>query len=533
MKKTLKITAIVILSLLLLLIGVQWWLGHKIKNTIEQEISRQSEGFVQIDIARVRVNLISRSVFLGDIRIFTDTLHTRHVNTPLLAADAYIREISARGIHFNKKDSLLSLQARKFVFDLPRLSLTTRKTVSGDSAAPVRRQPASDRQIRLSLQETDIRLGDIHYEQYAGKDSILYDLKTFSCRMTGCQIGFRPDSFPPACKCETMELQFASFRNLFAGQSQLLEIGNLRIQGREKRIFVDTVRLIPQYPEEIFAQKSKNHADWTRIEGGPFICYGVDFGKFIEHRFLQADSAEIRNVNISSFKNRQIPQPKRVKRLFYQSVQQLPFSLSTGIVRLSGIHVRYSELSENGTSPGTVTFSRLNGHFSGLSNVADPGQPDYTLQAEGELFNQGLLQATFTLPKDSLDSRFEVKGKLGAMPLDALNAMTGPLVKIKITSGQVNELEFSIRGNAREAEVDMLFLYNDLKVRIVKEKDGHLKTRSFLTTLANGIIIQGNNPGHRGGPRKVEADAERDIYRSQFNYLWRTLLAGLKKSIGL
>lgn len=67
---------------------------------------------------------------------------------------------------------------------------------------------------------------------------------------------------------------------------------------------------------------------------------------------------------------------------------------------------------------------------------------------------------------------------------------------------------------------------------MMKEKDGHLETSSFLTTLANGLIAKGNNPDHRE-LRKADATVERDIYHSQFNYLWRTLLAGLKVSIGL
>jgi len=78
----------------------------------------------------------------------------------------------------------------------------------------------------------------------------------------------------------------------------------------------------------------------------------------------------------------------------------------------------------------------------------------------------------------------------------------------------------------------MVFLYERLRIRIMKEKDGKLETSSFLTTLANGMIVKENNPDHRG-IRKGEGWAERDPYRSQFNYLWKIMLEGLKKSVGL
>ncbi len=41
------------------------------------------------------------------------------------------------------------------------------------------------------------------------------------------------------------------------------------------------------------------------------------------------------------------------------------------------------------------------------------------------------------------------------------------------------------------------------------------------------------NPMPGGEVREVQATAVRDPYRSHFNYLWRTLFAGIKPSIGL
>lgn len=104
--------------------------------------------------------------------------------------------------------------------------------------------------------------------------------------------------------------------------------------------------------------------------------------------------------------------------------------------------------------------------------------------------------------------------------------------KIKRMADEVVFLDFRIASNTWQSQINMLFLYEDLKVRLLKEKDGEVKVRSFLTTLANGILLIKNNPGSKG-ERKAEATAERDVYRSQFNYLWRSLLAGLKKTIGL
>ncbi len=93
-------------------------------------------------------------------------------------------------------------------------------------------------------------------------------------------------------------------------------------------------------------------------------------------------------------------------------------------------------------------------------------------------------------------------------------------------------MTFQINGDLRKADVDMIFRYEKLRIRIMKEKDGELQPRSFLTTLVNGLIVRENNPAN-GGLRKVDGSAQRDPNRSQFNYLWKTLFAGLKNTVGL
>ncbi|NCE73261.1 DUF748 domain-containing protein [Odoribacter sp. Z80] len=277
-----------------------------------------------------------------------------------------------------------------------------------------------------------------------------------------------------------------------------------------------------------FARRSPGHADWTRIEAAGLEGTGVDWRRFMAERWIDVDSLSFGKLSVRNFKNRQIEQTPRVKRLFYQSVQEFPFPLSVRRIALQHADVEYLELAKHGSAPGRITFNGLQGMFYGLTNRGTA----FTVKAKGKLMNRGEMQAVFRLPAGRSNPFFEVEGRLGAMNLAALNPMTEPLAKVKIASGRVEGMTFSMKGDAQRADADVLFLYEKLRIRIMKEKDGHLETRSFLTTLANGLIVRENNPGS-GGERKVCGSAERDPYRSQFNYLWKTLFSGLKKSVGL
>lgn len=529
MRKTIRIIAYVVIIGLLVLLGIEWWLEGKIRRVIEQKVTEETRGQIRAEIGNVSVSLIGRSIRLTDIDLVSDPRNAAD-SAPILA-NAHINRLAVRGIHYKKADTAVFIRMRKFELDFPQGDISRFALPEARDKKKAGSRPAKS--VRLMVKELNVNMGDVRYIQRAPKDTSVCRLRDFHCRMDRWTMSKAGASSRPAVGCEDMKMSFSGFRYKFAGNTQLLQVDSLYISGEEGRISVGGIDLRPLYPKAEFVLKNPRHTDWTQIHTGPIVCRGWDMQQMMKQQLLKIDSVEIRGAQISTYKNRQIEQPKQVKRLFYESVQQLPFHLTVGRIGLEDIQVEYQELSEKGEVPGTITFNQLNGTFYDLTNVVTPGHPYYTLKARGKLMGQGDLEATFRLPVDSTNQHFEVEGRMGRMDMMALNPMIEPLVWIRITSGEVDELKFAITGNAYRSHVNMLFLYKDLKVRMLKEKkDGEIKVRSFLTTLVNGLILIEDNPNHKG-ERRAEGNAERDVYRSQFNYLWRSLLVGLKETIGL
>lgn len=529
MKKALKIIGIVVLVLVVLFFGAKIWLGHKIKNTIESKVTEMTQGLVHMDVGRVKLRLIGRSVELKDIRITSEQVETDSVRLPFKQINGQIERIKLSGIHYQNKDSLMKISARKLAIDIDSLAVGMAEA-NRQSSNP--KQSAQSERIQLQLDKIDIFAGQIGCKMTQPKDTVSYDLKDLRFKLMDGRFDTAKEAGKAPFSCSDVRLSFDKFQNLFAAKTQLLEVDSLDIRGEDGIISVGKVNLLPLYSKAEFALKAPGHTDWTKIQATGVYCTRFDLQKLLQDGILKIDSVSIGGAEISSYKNRKIDQKKKVKRLFYQSVQELGVPVAIGRIELNHINVEYQEMSKNGLTPGTITFNDLNGVFSGLTNIVNPEQPYYTLQAQGKLLDQAKIHATFRLPVDSLNQHFEVEGGLAAMPMTALNPMIEPLVKVQITSGEITELKFKIEGNSMKSKTDMLFLYGGLKIRVMKEKDGELKTASFITTLANGLIAKENNPDHRGIRRAVGV-AERDIYRSQFNYLWRSLLSGLKISIGL
>lgn len=530
MGKIFKITGWVVIIGAVLLFGTEWWLAGKVRRMAGEKLYEATGGRIKADIGSIKVSLLQRKVQFEEVVFTTDTSKALIAGNPLEYTEARIRKLAVKGIHYDSGDSLLSLWARTFELDVPKAILAGNQVA--DWKFTEKTDSTTQQPIRLAIGKFELRSGEVSYEQRTQDDTASYRMKGLRWQMDGCGMNSLPDTLHPRCFCRDMRISLEAFRNRFARGSQLLQADSLYLDSPTGRVTLGQIALLPQYPMEEFAAKSPGHTDWTKITTGKITLCGWNMQRLMHDRFLTTDSIVLEGAQIASFKNRQIEQPERAKRLFYQSVQQFPIRFAVHQARLTDINVEYFELSPKGNTPGKITFNGLNGLFTDLTNVPTAGQTHYTLRASGKLMNRGRMEATFRLPVAYTDDHFSVEGRLGAMSITDLNPMIEPLTKIKVISGEVESLNFSLTGNARQSQVNLLFLYENLKVRLLKEKDGEVRVRSFLTNLANGILLIKSNPDSRG-ERKAEATAERDVYRSQFNYLWRSLLAGLKKTIGL
>lgn len=536
MKKAVKILIAVAVVIVILLFGAEWWVGNKVKKAIVENVSAKTGGAARVTVGRVKVRLLARAVLLQNVQVVADSLRPENSDIFFYHAEANIREIALKGIHYDREDSIVTIRLRELEADIPDISAIVGGTVAGGD--DIRKKGGGKNgmtgmlPVQLQVEKAILRLDSVRCRQYRGNDTVSYALEDFSCRLQEVKTVNSPDDGYMPFSFRDVQLSFSSFRHVSDGKAQLLHVDSLNMQGAAGIISIGSISLIPQYGKDEFVLRSLSHSDWTQARAERIECRGFDLQRLIRERFLQMDSIGIQHATASSFKNRQVEQPRRVKLLFYESVQQFPVPFSVRKVKMDNIHAEYQELSKNGTSPGTVVFDSLRGILSGLTNVASDSPTYYTLSTSGKLMDQGDVSAVFRLPVDSLNPHFKVEGRLGRMSMLPLNKMVEPLVKMKIVSGEIQEIKFTITGNSHRAHVDMLFLYEDLKVRLLKEKDGQMKSVTFLNNLVNGLLLKEDNPDRRG-TRRAEATAERDIYRSQFNYLWRTVLAGLKISVGI
>lgn len=527
------IVACCALGVLVVKVGVEVWLGSKIRRTIVSKVSEASDGAYRAEVGGVRVGLFNRSVRVDNFMLRSDSARLRLKGSPLAGLDVRVAQLSLDGVRWNRGDSSMRFSIDGLEIISPRVVVSRSPDTGTDTSAGSHRSwrdRLDSAGIAAEIGRFDIRNAQVEVCDYRSGRRVCHRIEGLNLGSDDFCLDTSADSLSQPWLCSGMELAVDKLGYRIDDGAVLLEIDTLRFGADDGSLYVAAVRLEPQYPKDMFAQRAPGHIDWTRVSVRGIGCTGIDWTAWTDGGGLRIDSLSVPQAEVESYKNRQVSQPQRVKRLFYRSLQRLPFAVDVRRISLGNVRARYDELSENGTEPGIVQFDSLSGEFYGLTNRG--GADDFfRLEARGELYGAGLLKASFKFPADSLNRRFEIDGSLGPMSLSLLNRVVTPLAGIQIDSGRLERIEFRVTGNDARSEVQMTMLYDGLDVEMVKRQpDGRLKERRLMTFVVDKMLIRPSNPDGRG-TRTADGSAERDPYRSQFNYWWKSLLPGIKNTV--
>lgn len=523
--KIVKVTAIAVAAAVLLLLVVQWWLGHAVRKALGSDAGPLKELPYKVDAGRVGVNLLDRSVSVRNIRIVPDTARGGGEHTFVVSMSS--GRIKLGGIELGKIIRGEEFSLNSIALLSPELTIDIyggkgEKEHPADTAA-------KSHQKHFSVGTIAVRNGDILIRRHEGDLISSYRFKGVGLEVTALTNETAHGQIPISADGATLGVDTFILAN--PDQSNILTVSNIRFDSRSGVFSLDSLALAPQFGMEEFARRNFSHSDWTKVATGAVTASGIDTERFLSDGVLRIDSVGLASASLESYKDRNVVQAPRVKRMLHESVQRLPIPIYIRTAHIGHADAAYRELARGGINIGVVEFAGLTGNFDGLTNIHSDSEPFYTLRAHGLVYGNGKLSATFYLPKDARTNRFEVEGHLSDMDATLVNRMVTPLENAAVRSGRIDDMAFHITGTEMESNVQMTMLYHNLDVALLKYEDHHLHERKLITWLANKVV-RPDNP-HNGVTHTGHGTTERDFQRSQYNYLWRSLLPGVKGCVGL
>ncbi len=313
-----------------------------------------------------------------------------------------------------------------------------------------------------------------------------------------------------------------------------ISVGNFIINNAAGTAKVTSFFLKPLVTEQQFVQQSSYAHDLYNLSVNNISLSGVNIKKLLRNRVLEVDKASFQPI-IKVFNDKTLPPDTRSKIGMYphQSLVKLDFPFYIKTASISNGSVSYRERAAKSALVGNVFFSNVNGTILNITNIPDriKANPLLTVKASAKFLGEGNITTLWQLPLNTLNTAngaFQIEGQAQKMNALTLNPIIEPLGMASVKQGSIDKVTFNINGSNTKAAGEILFLYQDLKVEILKkeEDDKQMKKKGLVTLLANTFIKNENkNPAN-----SKTASYERDITKSFFNLVWKTIYAGVKNT---
>lgn len=318
-----------------------------------------------------------------------------------------------------------------------------------------------------------------------------------------------------------------------------IRLDQLDFSASSGKLNISSLGVVPRYNEMEFAKSLGYSKDRYAIQMSDLSLEGINLPLYILKQELLAKEMTVANGSVKVFNNKALPKliTEKIGRYPHQLLQRVQGKLTIEKLNLSNVDISYSEYDEDSQQKGTITFENTSGSFSNVTNMPKykAKNPWMTANLTTYLMGRGKLDVGFKFNLEAKDGAFSYSGLLGNMDGRSLNRITRPLGMIAIKSGDVKRLEFQVDANDRIANGVMKFEYNDLSVNLLKREKGEtrLVRQGWMSFLANAIILNPNNPSKEGLLVTAKIHETRAKNGSFFHFIWKTLLQGIKHSVGI
>lgn len=312
-----------------------------------------------------------------------------------------------------------------------------------------------------------------------------------------------------------------------------LTLGPFDLDNAKGTLKLSKFSFTPLISEAAFMKQQPHQKDQYNFVFNNIVLSGLDVAALMNNQQLIADNASLQPViKIYNDRTLDFDTSSKVGLYPHQQLYKLAVPVHIKTMKVVNGYVSYRERGRISTQVGNVFFSNINATISNVCNIKEALAKNniMELNASTQFLGFAPLSTTWRLPVNTANGSFTVSGEMGRFNAGKLTAITRPLGMAEIEKGNINKLRFGMSGDDYGSKGDLVILYNDLKVKMLKntgDEKPDLQTKGVVTFIANLLMKDANPSG--GKTRSAEIDFKRDTKKSFFNLLWKSVFQGTKK----
>jgi len=544
-KIVMSILAFFVALILILGLVINMYWSPILSSEVKKVVAKSSDGLYKVSFSSAELHVLRGTIIIYDITLKPDTAvfnqKKRENLAPNNLVEMHVKRLTLSHIHPFKLYFQKKLDIGEIALNEPVLHVTYQLNHKKDTVLKQYKTPWQKISKSLhSIHIGSILLGDVKldYEDYSGNKFTKSEFKEMNLSAYDLLIDSatqKDTSRRLFCKNIVVEL------NNYSGRSPTglytYTFDHLKLSTLTSRLNIEGLKLKPVNPEKFF---SKSNKDKFTMRLDSLQLNNFDFLNYHKYRRITASSLILNNGSVEVFgiPNNAPPTVNGVETYPNVGLFKMNIDLQLDTVNVRQVNVFYYEHNSKSDKVGTVAFYNTSGSFLNITTRPAMLQKNNicTVDLNTMFMNQGKLHLAFTFNLTDNNHSFAYKGRLGPMNLKAINQATMPLTMLKINAGTLKQFDFDIHADRQTSRGKVLFLYNDVKVNILKPDTANdrLKSRPIETLYANIFILKHNNPDVAGGmPRSFYVTLPRKSETPFFKFAWQTLLEGIKPAIGL
>ncbi|MCK0144905.1 hypothetical protein MWU78_04500 [Arenibacter sp. F26102] len=505
--RTIAIGAAIIFTIILIL---QFGVKKYIINFLDQKIPDH----IHLVHGQIEVNLLTGFVQLQDI-----TLELRDRDSGVKLAELHMKAFNLEGFgYFNyffrnnigaKNIKLLNpkigyysgIDSGKINFDLPQQAKTgksftlARLEIVDGELVDIQKETDT---IKFMVEKLNLSVENLKTDKILIEKKIPFSYGAYTLSTGKIFVDLGP--------YEALTVRDASIKN------EEVELNNVSLKSKYTKVTLSEI-----------LEKERDHIDLKM----PVVKLSkMEYGFNADRFFLKTNSVHIQNPICEIYRDKLIQDDWVQKKLYSRKLREMPMDLDISEVIINKGHLSYAELVNVGTLPGELVFSDLEARLNNVSNTYENGETTM-IEARALLMGNAPIQLQWNFDSSKENDAFYVSGMVKDFESESINQFLKSNLRTK-AEGDINELYFTVSGDAISSRGDMKMKYRDFRFMVLK-KD-RLGVNKFLTFIGNMITNDGSKTDDRGYRYGV-IYAERDTTKSFFNYLWNNVMDGILNTL--
>ncbi len=309
-------------------------------------------------------------------------------------------------------------------------------------------------------------------------------------------------------------------------------ITGMKLNSLHKNIFIKEARIIPRFNEPDFVKKAHYQTDRFDISIRHIDCKGADIGKLIKGE-IDINNITATNNSVKVFRDLSYPKDTLSNRgpqkdFPHQLLNDLSFKIKINRLIATKTYIEYKEKNAKTNSSGRVRFSNSALTINNLSNHSENTGEKTTCVFATTFLDKIPVTGSFTFFIDNWKKgKFTVSAAVNnSFDAAIFNQLTEPMSLIKIEKGVVGSLKFEMTADTSVGQASLILPYENMKIHFLKKKGSEYKNKAIFSFLTNLALKNNNKPGP--GMRTSNITLKHKKFKSFFNYIWSSMLTGIK-----